>query len=641
VTIADRQADQEIERQHEALTRTWSAPPGWYGWFATVNHKAVGMRFIVTAFVFFFLAGVSALIMRLQLAQPGLNILSSDAYNQLFTMHGTTMMFLFAVPVVEGLGIYLMPLMIGAREMAFPRLNAFGYWVFLLAGSMLYFGLLMGNAPDGGWFAYVPLTRKEFSHGPGLDYYAVGLTFLEIAALVAAVELIVTIFKQRAPGMTLNRMPLFVWAILVMAFMIVFAMPPLMLATLFLEMDRTLFTRFYDPLAGGDPFLWQHLFWFFGHPEVYIILLPALGVVSAIVPVFARKPLWGYTLLVLSTVVIGFHSFGLWVHHMFAGGLPLLGMSFFAAASMLIAIPSGVQILCWIVTMWGGRISLKTPFLYVIGFFIIFIIGGLTGPMLAAVPFDLQVHDTYFVVAHFHYVLLGGVVFPLLAAIYYWWPKMSGRMLSETLGRIAFVLIILGIHITFFTMHITGFIGMPRRVHTYLPGLGWDWPNLISTVGAFVMAAGFVVIVLDIVISLRWGRRAGDNPWGADTLEWAASSPPAQYNFREIPIARDRHPLWQVTAENDPTHDPDTEREWEGVTLAEDRREIMATQAVDAEPDARLIMGGPSIWPLMLAVALFLTFVGIMIHLAIVPAGLLLSYLAIVGWNWPSKEERA
>jgi cytochrome c oxidase subunit I+III len=632
-TVAERHENPDV------LNNTWSSPPGLFGWFAQVNHKSVGIRFIVTAFFFFTLAGILALLIRLQLARPEMDILSPDAYNQVFTMHGTAMMFLFAVPVVEGFGIYLVPLMIGARDMAFPRLNAFGYWVFVAAGGMLYFSLLTGNAPAEGWFAYPPLTRSEFAFGRGMDYWAISLTFLEISALVAAVELIVTIFKQRAPGMAISRMPLFVWAMLVTSFMIVFAMPPLIVASIMIELDRAVLTRFFDPLAGGDPLLWQHLFWFFGHPEVYIILVPALGVISSVVAVFARKPLFGYPFLVLSLVAIGFLSFGLWVHHMFATGLPFMGLSFFAAASMMIAIPSGVQLLCWTLTIWGGRVLLRTPFLYIIGFFIIFIIGGLSGPMLAAVPFDLQVHDTHFVVAHFHYVIIGGVLFPLIAGLYYWLPKITGRMMNERLGQLGFWLSFIGFNITFFTMHITGFLGMPRRVYTYLDGLGWGTTNLISTIGAFILASGFLVFLIDVAVSLRWGRRAGDNPWNANSLEWATSSPPAQYNFRSIPVVHGRDPLWDVP--DDPTNGRRSNGELDALSLPDERREVIITHVVDATPEATAVVASPSVAPFMLALVLAFTFISVMINLALVPFGLFFAFLAIVAWNWPRGEDRA
>ena len=485
-----------------SLHEIWQAPRGILQFFTAVNHRTVGLRYIVTGLIFFILAGVGALLIRIQLVMPENTFLNPDLYNQIFTMHGTTMMFLFAVPIMEGIGIYLVPLMIGTRDMAFPRLNAFGYYVYLISGVVLWVSLLFGSAPDGGWFAYTPLTGPRYSPGIGIDFYATLLTFLELAALVAAVELIVTILKFRAPGMSLNRMPLFVWAILVMALMIVFAMPALITASSQLALDRTLGTQFFNPDAGGDPLLWQHLFWFFGHPEVYIIFVPALGIVSAVLPTFARRSVYGYFFLVLSFVGIGIVSFGLWVHHMFTTGLPILGLSFFTIASMMIAIPSGIQIFSSLATLWFGRPVLKTPLLYVLGFIVIFVIGGITGVMVAAVPFDTQVHDTYFVVAHFHYVLIGGAVFPLLAGLYYWFPKMTGRMLDERLGQLGFWLSFVGFNITFFTMHFTGFEGMPRRVYTYLPEVGWEALNVISTVGAFILAAGIAVFFIDLLLGL-------------------------------------------------------------------------------------------------------------------------------------------
>ncbi|MEZ4733965.1 MAG: cbb3-type cytochrome c oxidase subunit I [Caldilineaceae bacterium] len=416
------------------LEQTWRTPAGIMRFLTAVNHRAVGARYLVTGFIFFTLAGIAALLMRIQLAVPENTFLNPDLYNQIFTTHGTTMMFLFAVPIMEGVGIYLTPLMIGARDMAFPKLNAFGYFVYLIAGATIWGSLFFGVAPDGGWFNYVPLTGPQYSPGIRIDFYTTMITFLEIAALVAAIELIVTIFTMRAPGMSINRLPLFVWAILVMAFMIVFAMPPLVVASVELALDRVIGTHFFHTAMGGDPLLWQHLFWVFGHPEVYIIFVPALGIVSAIVPTFARRPIVGYELLVLSFVSIGILSFGLWVHHMFTTGLTPLGLNFFTVASTVIGIPSGIQIFATLATLASGRLVIKTPILYIIGFVITFVIGGISGIMVASVPFDQQVHDTYFVVAHFHYVLVGGAVFPLFAGIHYWFPKITGRLLHERLG---------------------------------------------------------------------------------------------------------------------------------------------------------------------------------------------------------------
>ena len=611
------------------LEETWKPRPGLIGWLSVVNHRSIGLRYIVTAIIFFAIAGFQALAIRLQLAIPGLNLLSPEAYNQVFTMHGTTMMFLFAIPVMEGIGIYLVPLMIGARDMAFPRLNAFGYFVYLIAGITLYFSFFTGQAPDGGWFSYVPLSSREYSPGNNIDFWTTAITFLEIAALVAAIELIVTIFKMRAPGMAIHRMPPLVWAILIMAFMIVFAMPPLMIASVFLGLDRMAGTHFYNLAGGGDPLLWQHLFWFFGHPEVYIIFIPALGIAAMVTATFCRRPLVGYLPFVLSIVAVGIVSFGLWVHHMYTTGLPQLGMSFFSAASMMIAIPSGVVLFATIATIWLGRPVWKTPMLYIIGFIIIFVLGGITGIMVAAVPFDAQVHDTHFIVAHLHYVVIGGSVFPLLAGLHYWWPKMFGRMPSETLGRWSFWLSFIGFHVTFFPMHLTGMLGMPRRVYTYPAGIRWEWLNMVSTVGSFMVGLGFALFFGNLLRSLRFGPKAEDNPWNASTLEWATSSPPPQYNFLRIPSVASRDPLWE---ESGPA---------QLYSLRDDRRETLSTSILDAEPQQRLALPGPSIWPFLLAVAVGILFIGTIISLWAVPIGFVLATIAVVGWFWPKKEELA
>src|SRR5215203_4704592 len=477
------------------LAKTWGTASGIIGRLSSVDHKVIGRRYIVTAFIFLFLGGLSAAAMRMQLAQPEIGLIGPDLYNQLFTMHGTTMMFLFAVPVMEAVGVYLVPLMVGARNIAFPRLNAFSYWMFLFGGSFLWISFLLKIGPDVGWFAYVPLSGPEFGPGKRADVWAQMITFTEVSALAVAVEIIVLVLKQRAPGMTLDRIPLFVWAMLVTSFVIVFAMPAVMVASSMLIMDRLIGTQFFNPAEGGDALLWQHLFWFFGHPEVYIIFLPATGIVSSIIPTFARRQEFGYLALVLSLIAVAFLSFGLWVHHMFTTGLPQLGSAFFTASSMLIAIPNGLQIFCWIATLWDGRPVFRTPLLFVLGFFFIFVAGGLSGILLASVPLDTQVHDTFFVVAHFHYVLIGGNVFPLLGAVYYWFPKVTGRMMSERLGRWHFWLAFLGFNIAFLPMHVTGLMGMPRRVYTYQPEMGWGALNLVSTFGALILFASFVLFL--------------------------------------------------------------------------------------------------------------------------------------------------
>src|SRR3569623_1840628 len=455
-------ADDELRIR---LAQTWRTPAGLWGFLTTVDHMIIGRRYILTAFFFLALGGILAALMRLQLSQPEARLLGADRYNQIFTMHGANMMFLFAVPVMEAMAVYLVPLMVGTRNIAFPRLNAFSYWMFVFGGIFLWVCFLIDIGPDVGWFAYVPLAGPQYAAGKRADVWAQMITFTEVSALAVAVEIVVTVFKQRAPGMSLDRIPLFVWDMLVTAFCIILAMPAVMVASTTLILDRLVGTHFYTPSEGGDVLLWQHLFWFFGHPEVYIIFLPAVGMISAILPTFARRPIFGYLPLVLALITTGILAFGLWVHHMFVAGLPRVGESFFTASSMAIAIPAGLQIFCWLATLWDGRPIFKTPLLFVIGFIVTFVIGGLTGVMVASVPFDTQVHDTYFVVAHFHYVLVGGAVFPLIGAIYYWFPKLAGRMLSERLGRWNCWLIITGFNATFFPMHILGLEGMPRRIY--------------------------------------------------------------------------------------------------------------------------------------------------------------------------------
>src|SRR4051794_13661119 len=510
----------------------------------SVDHKVVGRRYIVTAFAFLFLGGGLAVLMRIQLSKSEQHFLSADQYNQIFTMHGSTMMFLFAVPIMEAFAVYLVPLMVGTRNIAFPRLNAFSYWTYLLGGCFLWISFFLNAGPDVGWFAYVPLSSLQYNPGKRADVWAQMITFTEVAALAVAVEIVVTVFKQRAVGMTLDRIPVFVWAMLVTSFLVLFAMPSVMIASTTLILDRLVNTHFYDTASGGNVLLWQHLFWFFGHPEVYIIFIPGTGMVSMIIATFAGRPVFGYTIIVLSLIATGFLSFGLWVHHMFTTGLPQLGASMFTASSMLIAVPSGLQIFCWLATLWDGRPVYRTPLLFVLGFFVIFVLGGLSGVMVASVPIDMQVHDTYFVVAHFHYVLIGGAVFPLVGAVYYWFPKIAGRMLSETLGRWNFWLAFIGFNVAFFPMHILGLRGMPRRVYTYVPEMGWDGLNLLVSAGSLVLFASFVVFLWNSLASYRGGEPASADPWDAGTLEWATTSPPPPYNFARIPVVTHREPLW-------------------------------------------------------------------------------------------------
>src|SRR4051812_44215357 len=543
MTLTSDPGAQEAQAEHELL-EVWEDPPGIPGFFATVDHKRLGIRYVYTSFAFFFIAGLVALVMRAQLTSPNSRILDPQTYNELFTMHGTTMIFLFNTPVLAGFANYLIPLQLGTRDMAFPRMNAFSYWVFVLSGIFLYTSFLVGHPPDGGWFGYVPLTDKTFSPGVNMDFWGLGIVFVGISTTVGAINFIVTTFKMRAPGMTLNRLPVFVWSMLVFSFMVVFAVPAVTLAGSLLELDRIFGTQFFVPANGGNVLLYQHLFWFWGHPEVYILFVPATGMISMIIPVFARRRLAGYLWIVTSLVAIGFISFGVWVHHMFATGMPVLAMSFFSAASLIIVIPSGVQFFAWISTMWHGIVEFTTPMLFALGFLLIFLLGGITGVMVAVMPFDWQITDSYFIVAHFHYVLNGAVVFPIFGALYYWGPKMTGRLLDERLGRISFWTMFVGFNVAFFPMHILGFLGMPRRVYTYDSGLGWDALNLLISVASFVFALGTLLTLFNVVRSQFRGAPAGDNPWQADSLEWATSSPPPEYNFAATPIVAGRHPLW-------------------------------------------------------------------------------------------------
>jgi cytochrome c oxidase subunit I len=606
------------------LARTWGTGGGILGALSTVDHKIVGRRYIITAFCFLFLGGLAAVAMRAQLARAENQLIGPDLYNQLFTMHGTTMMFLFAVPVMEAFAVYLVPLMVGTRNIAFPRLNAFSYWVFLFGGVFLWISFMLNIGPDIGWFAYVPLSGPEFSPGKRADVWAQMITFTEVSALAVSVEIITTVFKQRAPGMTLDRIPVFVWSMVVTSFAVIFAMPAVMLASTMLILDRLVGTHIFNPAEGGDALLFQHMFWFFGHPEVYIIFLPATGMVASIIATFSRRPVFGYPALVLSLVAVGFLSFGLWVHHMFVTGLPQLGASFFTASSMLIAIPNGLQIFCWIATLWDGRPIFRTPLLFVLGFFFTFVIGGLTGVMLASVPLDSQVHDTYFVVAHFHYVLIGGAVFPLLGAVYYWFPKITGRMMDEKLGQWHFWLAFIGFNAAFFPMHILGLIGMPRRVYTYQPIRNWENLNLLVTVGALILFVSFVLFLWNAISSYRHGVPAGDNPWDAGTLEWATSSPPLPQNFSRIPVVTNREPLWADRSDMPVV-----------AGLAVDHRQLLVTTLTDAAPDIREASPVPSIWPLVSAVVLAVTFIGSIFTPWAVVWGSIPLTAALICWFWP------
>jgi cytochrome c oxidase subunit I len=617
-------ADAELQ---SALSKTWGTRNGLWAALSTVDHKIIGRRYIVTAFVFLFLGGILSLAMRLQLSSPEARYIGPDRYNQIFTMHGTNMMFLFAVPVMEAMGVFLVPLMLGTRNIAFPRLNAFSYWIFLAGGILLWVAFAVDTGPDVGWFAYVPLSGPQYGTGKRADIWAQMITFTEVSALAVSVEIVVTVFKQRAPGMALNKIPLFVWSMLVTSFLVILAMPAIMIASSALILDRLVGTHFFNPAEGGDVLLWQHLFWFFGHPEVYIIFLPAVGMVSAIVATFAQRPIFGYLAMVMALVTTGVLAFGLWVHHMFVAGLPRMGESFFTASSMSIAIPAGLQIFCWLATLWEGKPVFKTPLLFVIAFVVTFVIGGMTGVMVASVPFDTQVHDTYFVVAHFHYVLVGGALFPLLGAIYYWFPKMTGRMMSETLGRWVFGLVFAGFNLTFFPMHILGLLGMPRRVYTYQPELPWAGLNMFISLSSLILASGFLLFLIDAVRSYHYGEPAVANPWGAKTLEWTTTSPPPPYNFRRLPVIQSA----------DGTLDGTEIGVVSGMRV--DRRELLITTVVEAQPEARDSSPGPSIWPLLSAIATSAVLIWSIFSPWAVVWGSIPVAVGLTLWFWPKGEK--
>jgi cytochrome c oxidase subunit I+III len=610
------------------LKKIWRPPSG-LSFITVVNNEYIGIFYVGTAFLFFLLAGILALLMRTQLAVPENDFIGQDLYNQMFTMHGTVMMFLFAVPAVEALGVLILPNMQAARDLPFPRLSAYAFWAYFVGGLVFFCSIFFDLAPKGGWFMYPPLTSYQYGPGDNSDFWLLGIGFIEISAIAAAVEIVVGVLLNRAPGMSLDKMPVYCWAMLVFAGMIMVAFPAVILCTALLELERSFEWPFFVAEKGGDPLLWQHLFWFFGHPEVYIIFLPAAGIVSMIIPTMVRKPLVGYRLVVLALVGTGFLSFALWVHHMFAVGMPQISMSYFSAASMAVSVPSGIQVFAWIATLTAGRMKFTVPALFVLGFLFIFVLGGLTGVMTAVVPFDWQVHDTYFVVAHLHYVLFGGMVFPLFAVFYYWVPYASAKPLSERLGRWVCGLMFIGFNTAFFPMHITGLLGMPRRVYTYSAGLGWEGLNLTSTLGAYLIGASVLIFLIDLIRNFRpFGEQKAGNVWDAGTLEWL---PGGDYASRSIPIVESREPLWD---QPNLAEDVEAGRYYlPGATTG--GRETLVTSPIDARPLYLLQMPGGSWSPMLAAFGTAAFFLLLTVKL-VVPALVfgVLAVAMIIRWMW-------
>ncbi len=617
------------------LEAVWLPRPGILGWLTTVDHKRIGLMYLAATSVFFAAGGVEAMAMRTQLAQPNEHLIGPSTYDELFTTHGVTMIFLFVIPMSLGaFGNYLLPLMIGARDMAFPRLNALSFWLFLGSGCLIYSGVALGMGPNAGWFDYVPLALRQYDPGPGVDFYALGLIFNGISSTAAAANFIVTIFRLRAPGMSLNRMPLFCYANLAASLALVFALPALTIDLVFLELQRKLGFQFFDPAHGGLPLLWQNLFWIFGHPEVYIIVLPAFGIATSIIPTFARRRMVAFPLVALAELLVVFIGFGVWAHHMFATGLPTATLIFFAAASMMVVIPSMIQIFAWTLTVAAGASVFKAPLLFIGGFIVFFVIGGLSGIMFAAIPFDQAATDTYFVVAHLHFVIFGAAVFPLLGGLYYWFPKVTGRMYHERWAVVSFVVVAIGTTLTFFPMHIVGLLGMTRRVYTYGAGFGWGIYNLLETIGGFTLAAGLLLIVANLTWSSIFGAHAGPDPFHGGTLEWTVPSPPPPYNFAVIPTVTSAYPNWDRG-----------DRELDERRI--DRDEISfpdghltpASSPSDGRPEGALGMPSESPWPILLALSVTLVFVLLLVsHYAAAGLAAIPVLLTLAGWHWHEPE---
>lgn len=615
------------------LEEIWRSEPGVLGWLSTVDHKEYGKRYIVTAFAFLLLGGIEALVMRIQLAGPNKSLLTPEQYNQLFSMHGLTMIFLYAQPVLSGFSVFLFPLLLGTRDMAFPRLNAFSYWIYLLSGLFIYAGFAIGYGPNDGWFNYVPYALKQYNPGPNMDFYALGMILFGISSTAGATNFVVTFLRARAPGMSINRIPILAWGTLTTSFGILFSVPAVSLAFFLLWMDRQFETHFFDQAGRGQPLLWQHLFWIFAHPWVYVVVLPAMGIVSDALPIFCRRPLVGYTVVVLATVATMVMGFGVWLHHMFATGIPYLALSFFSAASFVITVPSAVAVFAWIATIWTGRPVVSTAFLFFAGFIVTFVIGGVSGVMTAAAPSDQQLTDTYFVVAHIHYVLIGINVLAVMGGIHVWFPKMTGRLLDERLGRLCFWTTFAGFNIAFLPMHWTGLAGMPRRIYTYPDGFGWGAVNLVTTIGAFILALGILLLLVNVVASRSRGAVAGPDPWGGPTLEWSVPSPPPSYDFEVMPAVASRHPLWEEHLDEA----SGSSSMGRGLRLA-DGKEMLTTTALDAEPDAIMKMPEDSLAPLLTALAATAIGAAALLHSwGVVAIGGAVLLLLLLYWLWPRR----
>ena len=628
----------DLPAQSYAILRRPKKETGLWSWFTTVDHKKIGILYIAFGLLFFVIAGIEALLIRLQLAGPNGTVLTAAQYNSMFTMHGTTMVFLAGMPLAVGFGNYLIPLQIGARDVAFPRINMLGFWLFVFGGVFIYSSIFMGvgSMPNGRWFGYTPLTStpmaQGFQPGHGPDFWAVGLILLGIGSTTSSLNFIVTIINMRAPGMTLLRMPIFTWMMLVIAFLTAFAMPVVTAALIMVYMDRNFLTVFFSPAAGGDPLLYQHLFWIFGHPEVYILILPGMGIVSEILPTFSRKPLFGYTVVIFSGIAIGFVGWGVWAHHMYATGLGPATTTAFGLATMAIAVPTGVKIFNWLGTVWGGAVRLATPMLFSLGFIAQFTIGGLSGVMHSIVPADTQQTDTYFVVAHFHYVLFGGLIFAIIGGLYFWYPKVTGRMMSEKLGKWNFWTLVIGFNLTFFPMHFVGLFGEPRRTYRYAAGLGWDNYNLVATIGSFVIAFSTLLLIINLVVSWKKGKVAGPDPWDARSLEWSISSPPPVYNFAELPEVTHRDEFW---------HRKYTEDE-QGLLVRLPSGGSDDDPAGDsASPEAHgghddhhgIHLPSPSYYPLILALGIPVIGYGAVFHNFVLGAGILIVLFGMYAWG--------